>query len=59
MQVNTIVIVYGVMLGDLWLCLSSPPSIVCAAVMLWDYHTTARVLGTQPGVAEDEPVPAK
>ena len=56
---NVAWIVYGVMLNDLWLWLSSPVSIVCAAVMVWAYHTTARVLGTQPEVAEDEPVPAK
>lgn len=56
---NVAWIVYGVMLDDIWLWLSSPVSIVCAGVMLWAYHSTSRVLGTQPGVDEDEPVPAK
>ena len=56
---NVAWIVYGVMLDDIWLWLSSPVSIVCAGIMLWSYHSTARVLGTQPEVPEDEPVPAK
>lgn len=56
---NVAWIVYGAMLDDIWLWLSSPVSIVCAGIMLWSYHSTARVLGTQPEVPEDEPVPAK
>lgn len=56
---NVAWIVYGVMLDDIWLWLSSPVSIVCAGIMLWSYHSTARVLGTRAEVSEDEPVPAK
>lgn len=56
---NVAWIVYGVMLNDIWLWLSSPVSIVCAAVMLVVYHRTERTIGKVVEVKEDEPLTAK
>ena len=38
-------IIYGNMLGDIWLWVSSPVSIISAFIMLWTYHSTKRELG--------------
>lgn len=52
---NVVWIIYGVMLQDIWLWLSSPVSILCAGLMLWAYASTTKIMSAE----QTEPVLAK